>query len=505
MSLGMPSQSNDRMETDLKGHTRNKKHLHPPLKRLEGMVLASWSNDRLPELLWAVLAIGNWERDKALNFFRYVGHYVEAHHDCYDITLSGIGRLPPETRAALIKHICAWSTDTPNLLRPLLLFPNLPGRKEWEANLPPSDSEKNANELAEGIVRTLWHQSEEATDCRWVRLLCMVNGDKMKFSRDIDGIDDTPRGLKEYPNFGDLKHIRPFIRATEMATSMPTEGDHSWSDHFWDVCFRQTSCIPESHHTEVDYDPGEWDKRRKHLLEETARVRKAVITHCFDTATTTALDPRHEGVFGLVLYGQELLDEMVLQRMDYSVTGRLSLRAIMETYVSLAYLLIKDDSSLWAAYREHGLGQAKLVHLKLDELQSAPPFIDPKRVEMIANEDKWQEYLSINLGHWDDSDLRKLSIEAGLKETYDRYYAWSSGYTHANWAAVRDTSFEKCLNPLHRLHRIPALGIQKLPDVVADAIEMTNKMLDLLSTAYPSFPDRVKLTAREEELGEIKP
>ena len=116
-------------------------------------------------------------------------------------------------------------------------------------------------------------------------------------------------------------------------------------------------------------------------------------------------------------------------------------------------------------------------------------------VERIAGEDRWEELVSINIGHWDDSNLRKNAEQANLKEVYDQYYNWSSGYIHASWAALRETVYQKCHNPLHRLHRIPAYGLPVLSDVMSDAVDIGNKTLELLSTAYPSYEDRVLLFA----------
>ncbi len=442
-------------------------------------------------MLWAVLAIGNWEREKALEFFRYVGGYVERNPECWDVTLSGIAKLLPEKRAEFIVYIANWE-GAPLLLKAMLIFPDFPARAEWEAVLGKLDDNDTAAEnIATSVMKVLWHQSQEATDCRWIKFLATILAKRVKFSSSIKGIDETLRGVWEYPNYGDLTHVRPFIRSGEIARVFDGEPDFTWANHFWETCFLETGCIPESGGKLPLFDAEAWDKEREHYLSETARARKSLITHCLKTASTSAVDYHHEGAFGLALYAQLLMDEIVLHRLNFTAAGRLSLRAIAEAYITLAYLLKKDDPSTWRAFREHGTGQAKLVHLKLDELKKTPKFLDRKTIEAIANEDAWQEFVSMNVGHWDDSNLRAMSEEAGLKEVYDQYYGWSSGYMHANWAAVRDTSYEKCFNPLHRLHRLPALGIKKLPDVLSDAVELTNEMLDLISVAYPTYPDRV--------------
>jgi hypothetical protein len=83
-----------KIESDLKDHKQFKKELIPPLLQIKGMTSFSWYYERLPELLWAVLIIGNIKRDIALNYFRYIAKFVEENPNCSDITISGISKLP---------------------------------------------------------------------------------------------------------------------------------------------------------------------------------------------------------------------------------------------------------------------------------------------------------------------------------------------------------------------------------------------------------------------------
>jgi hypothetical protein len=479
-------------ETNLSGHSQDGKRLHPPFAKLKGMQLTSWKDLAMPEILWAVVVRGNIKREAALDFFRYVTGFVERNPEYADLRLTEIAKLTSEQRTRLIQHMSTWSDEVRGLLQSLLIFPNLPGHTEWLAVLgETTDFNKAASDFATGVKEVLWHRSEPASDCRWVAFLCFIQSGKMKFSSAISDIKETLRAIYEYPNYGDVTHAQSFVRASDMRLGME-DVDLTWVNHFWDECYRKTSCIPEFTEYTFPYTPEEWDKRHAHYAKETARVRKSLISHWFDTSKTTAIDTRHETAFGIALHSQALLDEISIMRLNFSIGGRLALRAIVEAYITLAYLVKKDDPSIWNAYREYGVGQAKLIHLKLKELGKHPMSIDPQLIEAIANEDRWQEFVSINIGHWDDSNLRKNAEDAGLKDVYDQYYNWSSGYIHGSWAALRETVYQKCYNPLHRLHRIPNFGLPILSDVMEDAIDISNKTLDLLATAYPTYADRLK-------------
>jgi len=486
-------------ETNLSGHSPDGKRLHPPFAKLKGMKLTSWKDLSMPEILWAVVVRGNTSRESSLDFFRYVAKFVQQNPEYADLRLTEIAKLEPDQRKKLVQHMAAWSDEIPGLLQSLLIFPNLPGRAEWLDVLGEvTNFDKAASDLATGVKEVLWHQSEHASDCRWVAFVCFIQSGKMKFSSAIADIKETLRAIDEYPNYGDVAHAQSFVRASDMRLGME-DTDLTWVNHFWDECYQRTSCIPEFTEYTFPYTQEEWDRRHTHYAKETARVRKSLTSHWFDTTKTSAVDTRHETAFGIVLHSQSLLDEISIMRLNFSIGGRLALRAIIEAYITLAYLMTKDDQSTWNAYREYGTGQAKLIHLKLNELGSHPKSIDRKAIAAIANEDRWQEFTSINVGHWDDSNLRKNAEDAGLKDVYDQYYNWSSGYIHGSWAALRETVYQKCYNPLHHLHRIPNFGLPILTDVMEDAVEICNKTLDILNNAYPTYADRVQQFTGDSE------
>jgi hypothetical protein len=146
---------------------------------------------------------------------------VSKNPELSDVTLSGIATWTKENRIALITLLKESNPEVQRILRSLVIFPTLPGYSEWKEILGETNNEGEvADFLARGVSATLWHQSQEATDCRWIKFLCEIHGGKIKFSSAIGGIDETLRGVFEYPNYGDLRHIRPFIRASEIGMQM---------------------------------------------------------------------------------------------------------------------------------------------------------------------------------------------------------------------------------------------------------------------------------------------
>jgi hypothetical protein len=80
-----------------------------------------------------------------------------------------------------------------------------------------------------------------------------------------------------------------------------------------------------------------------------------------------------------------------------------------------------------------------------------------------------------------------MADDARVKDVYDKFYVWPSGFGHGQWAAVRDSVFDLCANPLHRFHRVPRPMRVDMPDVCFDAVRLMNRILGLVDQAFPSF------------------
>lgn len=489
--MGQGDKEGENLSTPLNKYKQTGKELTPPLATLN-MQTHSWINERLPEMLWAALIRVHHADSIAYATFRDVLKWLgEKGVVIEGVTLTDIASYDEELRINFIKHIV--TTAGTDALRPLLLLPDLPAYADWKGAM---DIEPIAKEdwgrLADTVSRVMFHQSQEATDCRWVKLMGTILNGKMHF---LKGQEDMLEGFSRYPNYGDQRKVRPSIRSMEIMEGL-TEPKYKWAKKFWDYCYDNTSCIPEineSSQVEIKRKQSEVSKHKKHYYSVTPGVRDALITHFFETSKTTGIDSRHEAVFGLTLYALDVFIENILLLASATTNGRVSARIILEAYLTLAYLVHKEDAGelLWDAYRNYGIGQISLIERKYEDQGYSSAMVDLNKMDTIANEDKWSEFVPINLGHWDVSNLRKISIEVGEKELYDKYYDYSSGYVHANWGAVREAALQSCYNPLHRLHRIPGYGLPILPNVNDDCREFVNKLLGLVDKTYSGFEPRI--------------
>jgi len=481
------------IETGLKDHKEYKKKLTPPLAQIPKMQHSSWVNDRLPEMLWAVLIIGNIEREDALNFFHYVGKFASEKNEFSDVTLSGLSNLSVDQLKDFIQHLLKYSDKIKDTLSPLLLYPELPSFDIWQELLNQPAPDEGWNKVVNGVSKTLDHQSQEVTDCRWIKVLCLILGGKLKLSS-----KDYAKRILEYPNFGDQREVRPSIRAMEIGMETASNNqDTKWSNDFWKQSYESTDCIPEELFGEKTKKIQEElsrtiEDQKKHYLTEIQRVRNDLISHfCQDTN----VNPRRENSFGIALYGLSLFSEIIIYNASSSLTGRIALRSLVENYINFKYLLKKEkeEPKIWDDFHSYGTGQIKLIYLKLKELSAQVKYAEIEELSRIVNEDLWIEFIPINLGHWENSDLRKMSEYACVKDIYDTYYNYTSGFVHGTRGALRTSIYQRCLNPLHRFHRIPIFDFPMMPNIIEDSIKIVNKILECLSESNPSIEGRIKL------------
>lgn len=477
----------------LNQHERTGGIFLPPLMKMPKLQFSSWHAERLPEMAWAVLLISSLDRQAGLDIFRRAAKFIddlEASEKIHDVTFSGLEKLPEARREAFIALI---ANDEPAKLAmsPLLVLEDFPGRASWERYLDSSiPREKAWQALAKGVLLTLDHQSQESTDCRWMRVLAMLLAGKLKLPA-----REAVSEFLDYPTVGDMRKVRPSIRATEISFPMETS---EWPAKFWEQCMLKTPC------SSMTWTYEEAPRSRPALTPEgIATAWLNLRSHFHSSIMTTAPDARHDTAFGMGFYALALAGDILRGNIEDSISGRLALRTLVECNITLAYLLKLDDPAVWKSFRAYGAGQAKLAFLKSEESGNPAASVDVARLERLANEDVWMEFLPINVGHWEGSNLRDMSIKAGVKAIYDRFYSWTSNFSHGHWAAVRESVFDTCANPLHRLHRVPRASLNVLPSVSTDAAEIIDGILELVLQAYPGVRITLAAEASGPSRGEV--
>src|SRR5207249_3300253 len=156
---------------------------------------------------------------------------------------------------------------------------------------------------------------------------------------------ELAKEIEGYPYYGDVAKVRPSVRATEGALSGPGQPQRTWPIKFWGQCLRDTPCFS------LKTEPWQPKPSPSSDVQRVKRGWNELLAHWQKTTTTTAVDSRHDTAFGLSLFCLAILEELLRIGNSQSVIARPALRSIVEAYITLAYLMRKDQQELWKSQR----------------------------------------------------------------------------------------------------------------------------------------------------------
>ena len=310
--------------TPLSRHARHKKTLHAPVKQLKNLSFSAWVEDGLPDVLWAALILHGMARENAFAFFRELLTILKKNKNQFDkdflLTHSQLATLRPAQFDLLFGSV----REIPEIRRalsPLLVLQNLPEREHWSRHLETLDEGTCWTDLAAAVAEVFDHQSQSATDCRWVKLMCLFALDRMVVDRHLVSEVDN---ILRYPDEGDMRQVRPSIRAMEMMTRGVAGGDDSkprssWLTEFWSECWDRTLCTP------IDPDDRATAADHRELFSKIVEIDRRLTEHFLGTLTTTGINPRHDATFGLAFYCVHLIVFALKAAVGQTLQGRLVL------------------------------------------------------------------------------------------------------------------------------------------------------------------------------------
>jgi hypothetical protein len=227
----------------LAAHKQKGRLLQPPINQIGGMLLSSWVNEVLPEMLWAALLVNRLPRKDFFDRLHTMLTYLRENVGAFDkkrLDMSGIASLEQVHFDGLVKSMCE-EEPIKEALAPMMLFDSLPGKEKW-AQLIQRSEEDDSTYLYDAIGLAYDHQSTPATDLRWLRFMTENAKGRLLFAEHLKKIFE---GIESYPNNPDPQSVGPSLRALEMSTRAMVDGETrpSWGDDFWKECWDRSDCI----------------------------------------------------------------------------------------------------------------------------------------------------------------------------------------------------------------------------------------------------------------------
>jgi len=464
--------------TPLDRHSRDGRILRAPFSTIPNFKLDSWFHNRLPDLMWAALIRTFYSRDSALQIFRVVSN-IEIINEIGGVTHSFLEKCRPQDLDNFLKVLV--NERSRNILRPILLFDQMKNFQVWASHINDRPIESDWDLLMQAVYENSSHQSQSATDLRWLKLICMMKIGKLRFPKHM--IDDA-HGIIFYPDHGDMRKIRPMIRSAEGAMEGVTASEEMsrWRKEFWKTCYEKTNCIAPAH--------ADGDTVNSEVLSGIGIVRSHLTSIL--TLKIVMIEPDNPRLVtvGFLLYLLRLLDELFSCKESYILTN-VAMRCLVDMCITLTYLINKSDDQLWVTFKNYGIGQFKLALLKNEGEAPITLPVGMERISLVVNEEKWLEFTDINIGSWANINSRQMAIEANMKEMYDKYFDLTSSFVHGNWAAIRTAAYENCLNPLHKFHLLPSLEKLNARRIFPEAVGIVNMLLDKAEIILGEIPLRI--------------
>lgn len=283
-----------------------------------------------------------------------------------------------------------------------------------------------------------------------------------------------------------------------------TEGDTAslgWAKIFWRENWRLYSCDMSLSEMEraartigtreaVNDAQGDWRRRLDELFERFS-------DKAWNVGPDLYSPDKHEVLSGIAHRALKELHVLISLPALWSMKhGAPYIRNIVESRITLRWLIQRNESSMYTRYKAYGRGHLKLLkpHLEnyRDSLTGEQPELDQniEYLNAMVNRDTWEEFQEISLeGNFAGTkdNTRTMADQAGLINEYRIIFAPASANIHGEWAALDEHALTVCKNPLHRGHRIIKDDAQILlgPDFIETAFEQVGALVDDYFQAWP--------------------
>jgi hypothetical protein len=471
-------------KTKLSEHEKIGDTLHTPFTSNfgDGLQLTSWSKDRLPEYMWIALILNHYGRNEGLRIMYQIMQRLKENDSCI-AELSKILELDDEMQEQIYSTIDLFvPKEVLSLLTVVLSSASYPCFFNHYC-LPEKSVEEKIDALYSVIKKTSTFHSNETTDvCFIINWFYVVSG-RLHLRKGLDLISDA---LCEYHKHSHEDEImcayRPSIRSTAQGLGMMQSTE--FPALFWNRLAEITACNPLI----ISFSKGgEMDTT---YYEDVHKL----IEYIAATTRDKIQSAKYSVVMGITVYTIKLYSEIVNNALGNAVSGRIVFRSMLEAYINLKYLLLKESEQpdVFEMFQNYGIGKYKLVMAKLREGKysiSDVSHINPRILELYVNESKDEIYQEISLGYFDKDSIKKKAELVGEQELYEIFYEYNTNYSHAFWGAIRESSMLICDNPAHLYHAVPDFTFeQTLLDLNADCIMVLQKLVRSISS-YIELPD----------------
>lgn len=466
----------------LSEHTFKKGRFITPLNSLPMMQELedekSWTYGRMPEYIWIGLILKYFGREEGLKKLYYIISKIHnVAPDLYTVRLSQILKLDTNIQEEIYEYII--SLGVKDAISPLTIFlttSQAPVFAKYFYSYK-QGIEDRCKAIVETMSEIMNHQSNEATDIRFVAVYFNLLSGKMHLLKEQVNL------LISYPASKHIDEImrmaRPTVRSLEMMILTFENTDSEYLKGFW-------RCVSEM--TECDIFVINFPEENRSITAYMESLHEVFVYLSELLIASNMLDEKMNVLLGIATYSYKRLKEMYKHQLFNSISGRSCVRVLIEDYIMMKYLMKNEafHENIWRDYQLYGMGLYKLVLARRRESDCLEEsHFDEKYIEALVNEFMGEEFINMDTRYFDKQNIRSKAESVNEKSLFGLYYDYDSSYEHGLWGAIRESSLLKCNNPAHKYHCVPDIEDEiVLKTVLPDCVMIMNKTILFLNELY---------------------
>ena len=249
-------ETNASRKSDLRSYKQVKKVLISPLMQMKNIQTQSWSNDRFPNILWAIaLRVGLGRERSFCTFYKLIKYLKEKDGAKGDITFTGISQMDLSLQMDIIDIILS-DKDAKIFIAHIFHIRSIPARDLWLSKLKETTPSEDSWSFLIRCLSVNGNESLESLDCRWLKLACKVAAGEFRFA---PGAVKGLGVINEYPRNPNPLSVAASIKSGEgIFYQLEDSSSETWIRNFWDELHQSTYCMPSMQDVprdRVDYSP----------------------------------------------------------------------------------------------------------------------------------------------------------------------------------------------------------------------------------------------------------
>jgi len=488
----------------LSRHKRERSKLLTPMHNLNIQQI-DWERDLLPEHLWIELLSNTYIQREWQNLYE---KFLDALDKCYPKDniifgfVSDFGLIPADKRKDFMENNeeLVYRAFYRPMGRIITFYPEAPCywllQKKYLDIEKPVDLKDELGKLSKSVLRLIPGKDMHTGHIRVMPLSRALKHGKIYFKRGMEIAELLPK----YP--GECNEEEKYYVQSQARNMMhmffqrdKTYSERKWPKYFWNRNMELVPCVPHAIEVKKETLLGEDDfKQLDKLINRNSQIamdylEEISLKHKYDLYDME----RDEILLGLFsrltrLYVLILSNPSLWSR---DIAGIL-LRCSAETAITFIYLTTKGTNDEFRAFKAYGEGKEKLLMLHLQDTYPEKKSLEGMNSEGIAEEMGWgfsPELIDIELADWTDKSIRDLALDIKFEEIYRLVYDPTSSDVHGTWISLKKSNLVRCVQPLHRFHRMPQHIEPPLFANTVDAMEQIYSKCAEIGNQHLGFPE----------------